>query len=478
VEGGFAGRGAYDPCRIGGVCHVIIHAITRFPKGGYYFGPSWPMQVEAIFMPPSIASACGYSQVGVMLNGHHYGVSIRGQPPRYRQLMRFLVRADGAQLIPRQVHRTSRSLRCFYSGRSIQQSLGKRITWHYQFGRGLSTARMGTQNHGLWHPSHGIVFSPSEQVLYPQLDLSRSIHGSAAAATEIQPRGASSQSGVDEEKSATGQEQHVVSNSAVTADSTAHATTGAEDGKGGDNADLEAPADLKQDKELEVEPPYSALDYRISPELFQEARKAPAGSPDSFWSYTLYRGPEQDGVEKRVKVHYCKSKHTMERVCQYFLDEPIIGFDMEWVPEANKYQGPRRNVSLIQIASQSRIALFHVALFPKNEFVADSFRTLMEDPDISKVGVAIKADCTRLRNFLGVDTKGIFELSHLYKLVKYSGSGQVELVNKRLVPLAGQVKEYLRLPLFKGQDVRSSDWAQPLNMDQIVCPLSPRQLTV
>jgi ribonuclease D len=186
----------------------------------------------------------------------------------------------------------------------------------------------------------------------------------------------------------------------------------------------------------------------------------------------LYRGPAEDGIEKRVKVHYCKSKHTTERVCQYFLNEPVLGFDLEWVAEANRFQGPRRNVSLIQIASPSRIALFHVALFPKkDDLVAPTFRKIMEDAEVTKVGVAIKADCTRLRKFLDVNARGIFELSHLYKLVKYSTSGQLKLVNKRLVTLATQVREHLHLPLFKGQDVRSSDWTQPLKMDQLICKL-------
>ena len=84
-------------------------------------------------------------------------------------------------------------------------------------------------------------------------------------------------------------------------------------------------------------------------------------------------------------------------------------------------------------------------------------------------GVAIKADCTRLRKFLGIDTQGIFELSHLYKLVKYS-SEDVKKINKTLVSLAQQVQEHLQLPLAKG-DVRMSDWSntQDLTYEQTRC---------
>jgi len=74
-----------------------------------------------------------------------------------------------------------------------------------------------------------------------------------------------------------------------------------------------------------------------------------------------------------------------------------------------------------------------------------------------------------LRTYLGINSRGIFELSNLYKLVKYSKSGEYGAINRRLVPLATQVQECLGLPMFKGQDVRSSDWSRVLRMDQIIC---------
>ncbi|RXG49139.1 hypothetical protein VDGE_08427 [Verticillium dahliae] len=216
-------------------------------------------------------------------------------------------------------------------------------------------------------------------------------------------------------------------------------------------------------------PPVTSLAFKISAAAFAKAQQAPAGTADSYWSHTFYRGRDVDGLEQNVKVHYCRSKHKMEHVCQYFLDEKVLGFDLEWQPSASKSSGPRRNVSLIQLASPSRIALFHVALFPgaDDDLMAPTFRRIMEDPDVTKAGVNIKGDCTRLRNWFDVGTRGTFELSNLYKLVKHSASGRVDLVNKRLVSLATQVQDCLGLPMFKGPDVRSSDWSQALNMQQI-----------
>jgi hypothetical protein len=212
---------------------------------------------------------------------------------------------------------------------------------------------------------------------------------------------------------------------------------------------------------------FTPLDFKIPEHVFHEAKRNQA-----FWSYDLYRGPGDDGAaDRKIKVHYCKSKHTTERVLQqYFMDEKLLGFDLEWASDATKLHSARRNVSLVQIASQDRIALFHLALYPKgDDLVAPSLKKIMEDPEITKVGVCIKGDCTRLRNFLGIDSHGIFELSHLYKLVKYSTTKEYGAINRRTVGLAAQVQECLGLPMFKGQDVRASDWSQPIGLRQLEC---------
>lgn len=233
----------------------------------------------------------------------------------------------------------------------------------------------------------------------------------------------------------------------------------------------------KPDEEVSAEDPeqnelpQSTATFKISEEVFRGAKNATPGSAESFWSHTLYRGPAVDGMEPKVKVHYCKSKHTTERVIQqYFMDKEILGFDIEWKADTNRNQGAKKNVSLIQLACEDRIALFHIALYPGEkveDLVAPSLKKVMEDPVITKVGVAIKADCTRLRKYLDIHCKGIFELSHLYKLVKFSSSKDFKLINKKLVSLAVQVQEHLHLPLFKGE-VRGSDWSLPLQMDQII----------
>jgi hypothetical protein len=187
-----------------------------------------------------------------------------------------------------------------------------------------------------------------------------------------------------------------------------------------------------------------------------------------FWSHSDQRAPSG----QKPIVHYCKSLESTESVARQFLDSKVVGFDMEWKAQASATDSIQNNLSLIQLANEERIALFQIALFKPSrsleDFVAPSLKRIIESPDITKVGVSIKADSTRLRKYLGVEARSIFELSHLYKLVKY-GQAQPKLVNKRTVNLSDQVEEHLGLPLEKTEDVRCGDWARSLNYRQVQC---------
>lgn len=207
----------------------------------------------------------------------------------------------------------------------------------------------------------------------------------------------------------------------------------------------------------------SPLLFEIPAQQVRDAMQASRSTPAAYWRYNLYRGPSGE----KVILHYCRNRQTTETVAQLFTNKDILGFDIEWKPNAR--EGIKNNVSLIQIACEDRIALFHVALFrgeTLDELVPPTLKKILESADITKVGVAIRGDCTRLRKFLGIETRAIFELSHLYKLVKYSEQ-EPSKVDRRPVSLAQQVEEHLQLPLFKGE-VRESDWTKELSWDQCV----------
>ena len=204
-------------------------------------------------------------------------------------------------------------------------------------------------------------------------------------------------------------------------------------------------------------------EYQIPEAKLREAMLASRTTKAAYWRYSLY---EKEG--HKVRVHYCKSLETTERVAKLFLDQGVLGFDIEWKPQASASDGIKKNVSLIQIASEERVALFHIAKYTKDDvqsLVAPTLKYIMENPGITKVGVGVKADCTRLRRYLAIQAAGIFELSHLYKLLKFS-TGDLRKVDKRLIALAQQVEEHLQLPLWKGE-VRASTWNQDLNYEQI-----------
>lgn len=187
-----------------------------------------------------------------------------------------------------------------------------------------------------------------------------------------------------------------------------------------------------------------------------------------FWSHRSQRGP--DG--QKIVVHYCRSLQSTEAIAQLFLGSKVIGFDMEWKAQVFATESIQNNLSLIQIANEERIALFHIALFKParylSDFISPSLKQILESPDITKVGVAIKADSTRLRKYLGIEARSIFELSHLYKLVKH-GQTDPKLVNKRSVNLSDQIEEHLGLPLEKSDGVRCGDWTRQLKYRQVQC---------
>ena len=230
---------------------------------------------------------------------------------------------------------------------------------------------------------------------------------------------------------------------------------------------LSSTENSNKDKKSALNEPFrSPRGFHIPCDKLQDALDARPGSEASFWQYTLYQGPE--GENDRVKLHYCKNKEATEAVSQLFIDEEVIGFDIEWSAQAKSSDGIKKNVALIQIACEDRIALFHIARFPgeasPDDLVAPTLKRIMESPKITKVGVAIKADCTRLKNFLGIHCQGLFELSYLHKLVSYC-SGNIEKVDRRNVRLAEQVQEHLKLPLLKGE-VQTSDWGRDLDYQQ------------
>lgn len=209
----------------------------------------------------------------------------------------------------------------------------------------------------------------------------------------------------------------------------------------------------------------TVLSYSISPKDYRDAAMASPNSNAAYWSHTLYKN---ENNQKPV-VYYCQSYDATEARAKLFLNEPVIGFDLEWEYAATM-KGPnpdiKKNVSLIQIACEDKIGLFQLARFRNaktaEEHLPPSLRKILESVDIVKAGVNINGDAKRLKTCLGVDMQGVFELSHLFRLVKQSKKVPV---NFSLIKLSQQVQDVLLLPL-KKDAVRISAWSKELNMQQ------------
>ncbi|KAJ8121146.1 hypothetical protein ONZ43_g2329 [Nemania bipapillata] len=187
--------------------------------------------------------------------------------------------------------------------------------------------------------------------------------------------------------------------------------------------------------------------------------------PRRWWNHNYYSGPEGETIQ----VLYSKAKSSSEKIAKQFVDEPVLGFDMEWPWDAEKRPKLKDKVALIQVASERKVGLFHISLHEGDtvdDLIAPSLKEIIESPRIIKTGVAIlRADFGRLKTHLQLDPKGAFELSHLHNLVTF-GSTTPQKVTTRLQKLSLQVQQHLGLPLWKG-DVRTSDWSRPLNQSQI-----------
>ncbi|GAP88782.1 putative 3 -5 exonuclease helicase [Rosellinia necatrix] len=188
-------------------------------------------------------------------------------------------------------------------------------------------------------------------------------------------------------------------------------------------------------------------------------------APRRWWRHTYYQGPKGECVQ----VLYGKTKSQSEAIARQFTDEPVLGFDMEWPWDAGNRPRLQDKIALIQLASERKIALFHISLHEGktvDDFIAPSLKAILESAEIIKAGVAVlSADFKRLREHFNLEPKGAFELSHLYNLLTYDATAPHRSTT-RVRSLSLQVNEHLGIPLWKG-DVRTSDWSRPLNPSQI-----------
>lgn len=223
--------------------------------------------------------------------------------------------------------------------------------------------------------------------------------------------------------------------------------------------------------ELAIERELGSIRYQIPLKtLIQERQKNVGKSkPVAFWSHLLY----QDVEGNRVKVEYCKTKEQSERTAASLLNEKVLGFDMEWLSTSKQspnLTGLKREVCTIQVASEDRIAVFHVALHAGDtvdDLIVPSLKQIIESDKIIKTGNSIwRADGTRLKRHFKLRPRSLVELSQLHEVVRNANRGP-NCVENKPYSLAYLVNRHFELPMFKG-NTRTSDWGKALDAKQIL----------
>ena len=98
-----------------------------------------------------------------------------------------------------------------------------------------------------------------------------------------------------------------------------------------------------------------------------------------------------------------------------------IGFDTETKPVFVK--GRTNNVAILQFATPERVYLFRLT----STGVTTQMKVLFENPDVLKVGVAIRDDIRGLQQLRGFTPRGFVELTALTKAAGFEAEGLKKL---------------------------------------------------
>jgi ribonuclease D len=113
--------------------------------------------------------------------------------------------------------------------------------------------------------------------------------------------------------------------------------------------------------------------------------------------------------------HFEEARRNLEH-------ESILGFDTETKPTFKK--GRYHRVALLQLSTQDKAFLFRLNKIPIPRFLID----IMENPDITKVGVALKDDLCGLNKIIPFNPGGFVDLQQYVKEFGIEDNGLKKLV--------------------------------------------------
>jgi len=138
-------------------------------------------------------------------------------------------------------------------------------------------------------------------------------------------------------------------------------------------------------------------------------------------------------------IHVIERHGVAEKIAEQLRSHSVLGFDTETRPSFAK--GRKNRVALLQLATASEAYLFRLCKMgiPKN------LLALLTDPNILKIGAAIKNDIDTLKRSVKLKPNGFIDLQELVQ--------QFEIKNISLSKMAGIV---LGVRITKSQQL--SNW--------------------
>ena len=107
------------------------------------------------------------------------------------------------------------------------------------------------------------------------------------------------------------------------------------------------------------------------------------------------------------KIHLIKENKDLKEALKILRRESVLGFDTETRPSFKK--GENYTVSLLQLSTSEEAFLFRLNYLG----LEDELVSLLEDPGILKVGVAILDDIRALRKLRKFNVEGFIELANI-----------------------------------------------------------------
>jgi ribonuclease D len=157
--------------------------------------------------------------------------------------------------------------------------------------------------------------------------------------------------------------------------------------------------------------------------LFQKDKESSEGMINNKYQETITAEEIQDYDLSWFKgeIIVVDDQDTFKKVIPRFLNERVLGFDTESRPSFKK--GTRNKVSLIQLATGDLACLFRINKIG----IPEELVTILADPEINKIGVAVHDDLRFLKGVKKFNPEGFIDLQGYVKDFGIQSSGLKKL---------------------------------------------------